>query len=130
MTAAIAAPAASSADATTFQPANERPRKRQDATPQLAGMRSKLPSLRSKLGKVEGAAQDFRLGGFFIRHPNGLCRASIRMSNEEVGTGAGAGEDEARGPREPRALVAATPTVKGTCSFLPRWEDHPPQSWP
>jgi hypothetical protein len=34
--------------------------------------------------QVERAAQDFRLGGFFIRHPNRLWPHSIRKSNEDA----------------------------------------------
>src|SRR4030095_890587 len=34
--------------------------------------------------QVERAAQDFRLGRSFIRHPNGLYPRSIRKSNEDA----------------------------------------------
>src|SRR5690606_14775182 len=37
--AAVSAPVASSAEATAFQPAKDSPRKRQEATPQIAGTR-------------------------------------------------------------------------------------------
>src|SRR5262245_2127562 len=51
LSAAANAPAASAVDATAFQPAKDSPRKRQEATPQLAGTRSRFMVLRSNAGR-------------------------------------------------------------------------------